>query len=250
MNYKNFSKSKKIEFVRKDNSKGTVDTKYFIDAIDTFNNYLKTFEEIELPIGQVLGLRNLSSFIGELYNISVCKVSKTKIKKNPHQDGYPDLLIMDKIGKNAWNKFKNRMHEKEPFSYFETGGIEVKATCGDLKSGKWFTEKNIKKPDLGDPRLEYVTGYNWKSHHRFTNNLLGIIWDFVNNTPTIISIMYSNDLEMSDWGETVKPKEGGGRTTSVSIMNKKGISKMYKGMILLLDEDTYSSEKLIQRLSK
>ena len=81
MNYKNFSKSKKINFVRKDNSKGTVDIKYFIDAIDTFNNYLKTFEEIELPIGQVLGLRNLSSFIGELYNISVCKVSKTKIKK-------------------------------------------------------------------------------------------------------------------------------------------------------------------------
>ena len=170
MNYKNFSKSEKIDFVRKDNSKGTVDIKYFIDAIDTFNNYLKTFEEIELPIGQVLGLRNLSSFIGELYNISVCKVSKTKVKKNPHQDGYPDLLIMDKIGKNAWKKLKNRMHEKEPFSYFETGGIEVKATCGDLKSGKWFTEKNIKKPDLGDPRSEYVTGYNWKSHHRFTNN--------------------------------------------------------------------------------
>ena len=44
MNYKNFSKSKKINFVRKDNSKGTVDIKHFIDAIDTFNNYLKTFE--------------------------------------------------------------------------------------------------------------------------------------------------------------------------------------------------------------
>ena len=34
MNYKNFSKSKKINFVRKDNSKGTVDIKYFIDKFE------------------------------------------------------------------------------------------------------------------------------------------------------------------------------------------------------------------------
>ena len=117
MNYKNFAKNENINFFRKDNSKGKIDIKYFIEAIDTFNNYLKTFEEIELPIGQVLGLRNLSSFIGELFNISVCKVSKNKIKKNPHQDGYPDLLIMDKIGLNVVIKNKKNNKGSITFSY-------------------------------------------------------------------------------------------------------------------------------------
>ena len=35
-----------------------------------------------------------------------------------------------------------------------------------------------------------------------------------------------------------------------NLMKQKDFSKMYKGMILLLDEDTYLSEKLVQRLSK
>lgn len=249
LKYKITTEKKFLEYKRKDNSIGTVDINYFKDGIDQFNEYLKIFTDLELPLGEVLGLRNLSAFIGELFNIAVCKKSKNTIKKNPHQDGYPDLLVMDTQGKKIWELLKNRLHEKQPFSYFETGGIEVKATCGDLRSGSWFTKKNIKKPGLGNSRLEYVTGYNWKSHHRFTNNLLGLIWDFIDGVPTITAMMYSDRLVENDWGKTVRPVDGGGRTTSVSIMNKNGINKMFNGLILVIESDNYS-KKMLERLSK
>ena len=40
-----------------------------------------------------------------------------------------------------------------------------------------------------------------------------------------MAIMYANSLCEDDWEKTVTPKEGGGRTTSISIMNIYGIRK-------------------------
>ena len=243
------SKANNLTFKRSDGSLGIVDTRFFIEAINEFDRIIKIFDDVEIPIGDILGLRNLSAFVGEVFNRSVKKISGDYIQNNPHQDGYPDLLVMDNIGKNLWDKLSSQHHEKQPFSPFAGGGIEVKATCGDLKSGKWFTEKNIPKPIIGDQRLEWVTGYNWKAHHRETNNLIGLIWDFVERKPTIVSIMYSNNLQEEDWGKTVTPKEGGVRTTSVSIMNKMGINKMKDGIILLINDQKYSVP-FIKKLSK
>jgi hypothetical protein len=97
--------------------------------------------------------------------------------------------------------------------------------------------------------LEWVTGYNWKAHHRETNNLIGLIWDFIDSKPTIVAIMYSEQLAEEDWGKTVTPKEGGGRTTSVSIMNKKGVAKMHTGLIAVIDDPKYTVP-MLKRLSK
>ena len=196
-----------------------------------------------------MGLRNLSAFVGEVFNLACSRVAKGYVENNPHQDGYPDLLVMDTEGKKLWDSLKSRSREKDPFSPFQTGGIEVKATCGDLQAAKWFTHRGLEKPIIGEQRKEYVTGYNWKSHHRETNNLLGIIWDFVDSKPTIVALTYSNDLTEEEWGKTVTPKEGGGRTTSVSIMNKIGISKMYSGIILSINDSDYT-KKMFARLSK
>ena len=30
---------------------------------------MQIFEDIEIPIGDILGLRNLSAFVGEVYNV-------------------------------------------------------------------------------------------------------------------------------------------------------------------------------------
>lgn len=238
-----------LTFKRENGHIGQIPTSIFVDALDEFDRIIQIFEDVEIPIGDILGLRNLSAFVGEVYNRAVKKTAGDLIENNPHQDGYPDLLIMDQDGRDAWNRVSSQLHEKDPFSPFPTGGIEVKATCGDLKSGKWFTERSIPKPIIGDQRLEWVTGYNWKAHHRETNNLIGLIWDFVNNKPTIVSIMYSNELDENDWGKTVTPKEGGGRTTSVSIMNKAGISKMKDGMIAVINNNDYSTP-MLKRLRK
>lgn len=248
-NYQVINNSQYLNFDRSNGISGQIETKYFIDALPEFNRVIQIFEDVEIPIGDILGLRNLSAFVGEVYNRSVKKIAGSYIENNPHQDGYPDLLIMDELGKREWNNLSSRLHEKDPFSPFSCGGIEVKATCGDLKSGKWFTENNILKPVIGNQRFNWVTGYNWKAHHRETNNLIGLIWDFIDKKPTIVAITYSNDLNEQDWGKTVTPKEGGGRTTSVSIMNRYGIGKMVQGMIAVIEHPKYS-KPFLERLSK
>ncbi|MBK7642804.1 MAG: hypothetical protein IPJ19_07080 [Planctomycetes bacterium] len=84
-----------------------------------------------------------------------------------------------------------------------------------------------------------MTGYDWKAHHRETNHLFGLLWDFIEGAPTIVAVFYSNELTTEDWGKIVKPREGGGRTTSVSIMAKPGIKKMYEGWSVVLDDQRY-----------
>ena len=240
MKYKTINNQDLI-FYRPDNTTGTVTFQNIQNGIKEFNRIMDVFHQVNIPISEILGLRNLSAFVGEVLNQAIATTSGNYIIKNPHQDGYPDLLIMDQIGHKLYNKYKNQLHEKGPFSPFVAGGIEVKATCGDLRSGTWFTKHKIIKPIIGQERLRYVTGYNWKAHHQNTNNLLGIVWDFVDTKPSIIALFYSNELDITDWGKTVLPKPGS-RTTSVSIMNKSGIDKMRSGLRLVIDDDNYLSD--------
>lgn len=88
-------------------------------------------------------------------------------------------------------------------------------------------------------RIALVNSFDWKAHHRETNNLLGIFWDFLNEVPTIVACFYRNDLVIDDWGRIVQPTDGGGRTTSVSIMAKTGIKKMCDGWIAVIDRPEY-----------
>ncbi len=124
--------------------------------------------------------------------------------------------------------------DKSLFSPFKYGGIEVKATCGSTPSaGK------TPKPLIGEQRIDLLEKFDWKAHHRQTNNLIAILWDFIDEIPTIVACFFSNNLNASDWGNIVRPKKGGGRTTSVSIMKSKGIKKMCAGWVAVIDSDPY-----------
>jgi hypothetical protein len=162
------------------------------------------------------------------------------LEKNPHQDGYPDLLLLDGKGKAAWDKLQKRLREKQPFSPFVTGGFEVKATCGSVPSAQVCVTRGTHKPDIGDQRIGLLQGYDWKAHHRETNHLFGIVWDFIDRMPCIVAVFYSGHLTQDDWGEIIKPKQDGGRTTSVSIMTRSGIKKMYEGWILIANSPEYA----------
>ena len=94
---------------------------------------------------------------------------------------------------------------------------------------------------MGDTRVEAMTAYDWKAHHQETNNLIGVLWDFIDRRPRVAALFYANELEANDWGDIVKPRTGGGRTTSVSIMNRKGITKMYHGWLCVLRHGGYSA---------
>jgi len=217
----------------------TIPSTFLHDAIAIAHSVIDQFTDFGVDVFSLLGMRNLSAFIGELYAAAMIKASNHQFVKNPHQDGYPDLLLMDPTGQNLWHSLTTRRREKGPFSPFASGGIEVKATCGAVPTPDQCRKKGFDKPDLGDQRIRCLTGYDWKAHHRDTNNLCGIIWDFIDNIPRITAVFYSHELTVNDWGNIVQPKENGGRTTSVSIMNRLGVKRMYEGWHLVIKDERY-----------
>lgn len=226
--------------VRRTQTSIPIPSSIFLSAIDVAHHLIDQLYSLELDVASVLGPRNLSAFIGELYAGAVIKEAGGLFRRNPHQDGYPDLLLMDDVGKQEWAGLQDRMNEKAPFSPFPTGGIEVKATCGSVPTPQVCRRRGTPRPALGDTRIHCLTGYDWKAHPRETNNLLGILWDFIDRKPRIAALFYSSNLTIKDWGEIVRPHTGGGRTTSVSIMNSTGIAHMYAGWLCVLKEGQYA----------
>lgn len=218
-----------------------IDINLFIKALNLYNKKINTFYNTKIDIASILGMRNLSAVIGELFVQAFAESSDGLFIKNPHQDGYPDLLLMDTEGTQIYKQIEteNLLQEKHRFSPFASGGLEVKATCGSVPSQKDCNKKGVARPDIGDQRINLLKGYDWKAHHRDTNNLIGITWDFINTIPTITSIQFSSNLSEELWGKIIQPKEGGGRTTSVSIMTREGVATMLHGWIIMLDDDNY-----------
>ena len=239
LNYKKPFSSNQFSFNSYQNNSVTIDKEMILEAINYTHSVLDKFTQFEVDVFEILGMRNLSSFIGEVFAASLIKFSKELFKKNPHQDGYPDLLLMDLEGIKLWKDLETRTREKQPFSPFLNGGIEIKATCGDVPSPEECERLNISKPIIGDQRIDMITGYQWKAHHRNTNNLMGILWDFINGTPRIIAVFFGNNLNIDDWGKISQPKENGGNTTSLSVMKKAGVKKMYDGCIYVLEDSRY-----------
>lgn len=216
-----------------------------VDAICFANDTLRSLDEqtraFDINIFEALGMRNLSGIVGEYLGASLQRFSNGNLHSNLHQDGYPDLLLINnderkKYFESLYTISNGRMypHDKALFSPYLYGGIEVKATCGSTP-----TASKVPKPLIGEQRIDLVNSFDWKAHHRETNNLIGILWDFIDLVPTIVAAFYRNDLSLDDWGNIVKPVEGGGRTTSVSIMNSGGISKMCAGWIAVIDDERY-----------
>lgn len=226
-----------------------------IEAVHFCNNAICTLDEqtkqFDINIFEVLGMRNLSGLVGEYFAKSVERFSGGGLHSNLHQDGYPDLLRTNTAARFQYYQSlytvidgKKYPKDKSLFSPFQYGGIEVKATCGSTPSASVAP-----KPLIGEQRVGKLTSFDWKAHHRETNNLLSILWDFIDEVPTVAACFYRNDLTTDDWGKIVQPKSDGGRTTSVSIMTSAGVKKMCKGWIAVIDSEPYikalSSKKWI-----
>ena len=208
------------------------------DAIRTLDEQTKQFD---INIFEALGMRNMSGLVGEYFAKSVERFSCGNLHSNLHQDGYPDLLRTNTEQRLAYYRSlyteengKKYPKDKSLFSPFRYGGVEVKATCGSTPSASVMP-----KPLIGEQRIEKLTSFDWKAHHRETNNLLSIFWDFIEEIPTVVACFYRNDLTIDDWGKIVQPKQGGGRTTSVSIMKSSGVKKMCQGWIAVIDSEPY-----------
>ena len=228
-----------IKILRPDGSFGSLDPSIIKASIEGFDSAIKRLRGFEVDIFGLLGMRNLSSFVGELFGSYLLKESNNLFVKNPHQDGYPDMLLLDAFGTPLWQSLEQRRREKKPFSPFATGGIEVKATVGSVATPAALAKINLKKPDIGDQRINLLKSYDWKAHHRDTNHLIGLLWDFIDGSPSVVGVFYSHELTTDHWGEIIQPREGGGRTTSVSIMTRSSVAVMYRGWVVVLDDDRY-----------
>ncbi|WP_271085092.1 hypothetical protein [Brevundimonas sp. NIBR11] len=211
------------------------------DAVQMSHRLIDQIVAFDIDLFPLLGMRNLSAFIGELFAASVIKVTGDTFLKNPHQDGYPDLLLMDGPGQKHFNTLTNRLRDKAPFSPFSTGGVEIKATCGSVPTPAALMKRGLTKPDIGQQRVKMLVGYDWKAHHQDTNNLMSLFWDFIDGAPRIVAVFYCESLTRDDWGKIVQPKEGGGRTTSVSIMTRAGVRKMFDNWVIMLDDAEYKA---------
>lgn len=242
-----------LSYIMNDNHEVTIGNEIIItnerllDAIQFCNTAIRALDEqtrqFDINIFEVLGMRNLSGMVGEYFATSVQRFSQNNLQANLHQDGYPDLLLTNTAEKLAYYKTlyttangKKYPKDKSFFSPFKYGGVEVKATCGSTPPASV-----LPKPLIGEQRISKVNAFDWKAHHRETNNLLSIFWDFIDEVPTIAACFYRNDLETNDWGEIVQPRDNGGRTTSVSIMKSCGVKKMCGGWIAVLDDPMYIS---------
>lgn len=218
-----------------------------VDAMNFANEALRSLDEqtraFDINIFEAMGMRNLSGIVGEYLGKSLQRFSDGNLHSNLHQDGYPDLLLINTDERKKYFESlytvqygKKYPRDKALFSPYLYGGVEVKATCGSTPPAS-----RVPKPLIGEQRIDLVNSFDWKAHHRETNNLIGILWDFIDEVPTIVAAFYRNDLVVDDWGNIVQPKEGGGRTTSVSIMNSGGITKMCAGWIAVIDDEKYIS---------
>lgn len=144
---------------------------------------------------------------------------------NPIEKGHPDIIPCNALNDEV-NEFSLRNYPK---------GLEVKSTIGNIRKGA-----NLR---AGVKRIADLTGITWQAHHREVNNLMGLVWDFVNEienenfyAPAITAVLFSDKLNTNDWGEISGLT---GRNTKVSGMIKSGKDKMGSGIILLIDDENY-----------
>lgn len=138
-------------FVKRADNHAKIPTTLITSAINVTHELIDDLYGVDLDVAAILGMRNLSAFVGELFVAAVVKTSDGLFEPNPHQDGYPDLLLMDPMGKKAWKELQNLLNEKGPFSPFIGGGIEIKATCGSVPTPAVCRKRNKDRPAIGDP---------------------------------------------------------------------------------------------------
>ena len=83
-----------------------LDVDQIVESIIYANNALVTLDreskKFDIDIFEALGMRNLSGLIGEFFAKSVQRHSNSKLVSNLHQDGYPDLLLVNTPDKKKY----------------------------------------------------------------------------------------------------------------------------------------------------
>lgn len=248
----NYLENNPVSFISKSTGNlYTIPSNEIIEIIVKSNTYLnnisKIFEDINFNIFDILGQRNISGFIGEIFNNFFSK-NINGFQINPHTDGRPDILdLTSKIAKLYYSKsFKklenNQLPIKSNFAPFKFGGIEVKATIGNFNNyKKKLKQKGITSLQVGTSRVDYLTSITYWGHHPNCENLLGIYYDYIeelNHVPQIIAIMHSELTPPTDWNKISIGNTGSKKTSNTSLTSS-GVQKLKRNPIAVLDEKKY-----------
>ena len=92
----------------KTNDGYVLENQSIINAINFCNDAISNLYEMNIKfninIFEILGMRNLSGFVGEYFSKSVAINSNDDLTSNMHQDGYPDLLLINTTEKKEYLK--------------------------------------------------------------------------------------------------------------------------------------------------
>jgi len=178
--------------------------------------------DLPITLFKSIDYKTTSAMIGAVFCDSLTAFIDAIV--NPIEKGHPDLVPPGAAG----------CTEEQLRNYPQ--GLEIKCTVGNIETGA-----NLR---AGQTRIDVLTGITWQAHHREVSELLGLIWDFVDdgnmfNYPAITGAFYSNDLCVDDWG---KISGTTGRNTKVTGMATSGKGKMGNGWVILIDREEYISE--------
>lgn len=217
-----------------------ITSKMVAEAAKMVNNYLSSKIETEYDVDFFNSMMEggaLSSAIGSVFNKYLVRLSGDKLITNPVKGGNPDILnVSTPDGREIYNYYISKggqvLNPKE-FGYTKKSkldGVETKCTS--------FTKLSKCIFDWGTQRIWQSNKFTYAAHHNDNDNLLGILWDFVDGIPQIVAVLYSR-LEKEDWGNPHKTE--GNKSTNGYNLNAIGVDKMKHGWLCILDDPEYVS---------
>ena len=193
-----------------------VNAKNIDQAIIQTNSLLS---DLPSTLFKSIDYKTTSAMIGAMFCDTLATYTNSLV--NPIEKGHPDII--PSYGADA---------SEEELRKYPTG-LEIKCTVGNIVTGA-----NLR---AGEIRISQLTGITWQAHHREVEELLGLVWDFVDdgkifNYPTITGAFYSDTLTPDNWGQISGTT---GRNTKVSGMKANGKKKMGSGWVCIFDSDEY-----------
>jgi len=194
----------------------SVDANDIKQAVEQTNTILS---DLPSNLFKSIDYKTTSAMIGAIFCNTVANLTDGIV--NPIEKGHPDIIPASAADAS----------EEALRNYQE--GLEIKCTVGNITTGA-----NLR---AGETRIDNLTGITWQAHHREVEELLGIVWDFVDdgqnfNHPAITGAFYSSELSEDDWGAISGTT---GRNTKVTGMSSSGKAKMGNGWVTLIDDPQY-----------
>lgn len=178
----------------KSNDDFAIDVGFSVDANDIKQAVEQTntiLSDLPSNLFKSIDYKTTSAMIGAIFCNTVANLTDGIV--NPIEKGHPDIIPASAADAS----------EEALRNYQE--GLEIKCTVGNITTGA-----NLR---AGETRIDNLTGITWQAHHREVEELLGIVWDFVDNGqnfnhPAITGAFYSSELSEDDWGLSVEQPAG------------------------------------------